>query len=108
MTHIRTHAKLIFMSTATTAKPEADILARLIRPENRDLTPEVAHWILQLRFPNSDMDRMNELAAKARTDSLSSEEEEQLHGYLTVGAMIDLMHSKARLSLNGSRGTGDG
>jgi hypothetical protein len=107
MTRFRSHAKLIIMS-ATTVNPEADILARLIRPENRDLTPEVAHWILQLRFPNSDMDRMNELAAKARTDSLSSEEEEQLHGYLTVGAMIDLMHSKARLSLNRSRGNEDG
>jgi hypothetical protein len=91
-----------------TTSAEADILSRLIRPENQNLSPEVARWILQLRFPDEDSARMNELASKARADSLTTEEEQQLHGYLFVGAMIDLMHSQARHFLNESKENGDG
>ena len=47
---------------------------------------------------------MNELAAKSRSDSMTDDEEKELHGYLFVGAMIDLMHSKARLSIVESGG----
>lgn len=86
------------MSTATSS-PEAEILARLIRPEDPDFTPEGARSILAIQFDEADTQRMNELAAKARDGALSGAEEAQLHGYLFVGAMIDLMHSKARISL---------
>ncbi len=78
---------------------ESEILSRVVGPENPGFTPEVARSILELRFNKSDTDRMNQLAAKARKGSLSDEEESQMHGYLFVGAMVDLMHSKARLSL---------
>ena len=43
---------------------------------------------------------MNLLAAKAREGVLREEEESQLQAYLFVGTVVDLMHSKARLSLN--------
>ena len=36
---------------------------------------------------------------KPRLGDLSGEEESQLDAYLFVGGMVDLMHSKARLSL---------
>ena len=45
-------------------------------------------------------DRMNALADKARQGTLSRGEESQLDAYLFVGAVVDLMHSKARLSLS--------
>ena len=51
---------------------------------------------------------MNQLAAKARKGYLNEEEESQMHGYLFVGAMVDLMHSKARLSLRNFAGDTDG
>ena len=84
---------------ATIASQETEILARVIGPDNPSFTPAVARSILQLRFSETDTERMNQLAEKARQGILTDEEQSQLHGYLFVGAMIDLMHSKARLSL---------
>ena len=87
---------------------ESEILARVVGPENPDFTPDVARSILSLRFSEADVDRMNRLAAKAQEGVLSEAEESQLHGYLFVGAMVDLMHSKARLSLKNCTAGPDG
>jgi hypothetical protein len=81
---------------------ETEILSRVIGPENPAFTPEAARSILQLRFTDADVEQMNRLASKAREGTLSEDEQSQLHGYLFVGAMVDLMHSKARLSLKKS------
>ncbi|MFV1969005.1 MAG: hypothetical protein ACC628_26595 [Pirellulaceae bacterium] len=87
---------------------ESEILSRVVGPENPGFTPEVARSILELRFSEADRERMNQLAAKARKGPLSGEEEAELHGYLFVGAMVDLMHSKARLSLRSCAAGSDG
>lgn len=42
---------------------------------------------------------MNELAEKNRAGELTAEEQTELHCYLRVGSLLDLLHSKARLSL---------
>jgi len=91
------------MNPAVTS-PETEILSRVVGPQNPSFTPEVARSILELRFSDSDVDRMNELAAKAREGTLSDDEKSELHGYLFVGAMVDLMHSKARCTLRRSAG----
>jgi hypothetical protein len=83
---------------------EAEILTRVIGPDNPSFSPDAARSILRIGFADPDIARMNELAAKARNDALTEVEAKQLHGYLFVGAMIDLMHSKARLSLQKSDG----
>ena len=83
----------------TTLSAEAEILGRLIGPDNPSFTPDAARSILELRFADSDTDQMNLLAVKAREGSLTAEEADQLHGYRFVGAMVDLLHSKARLTL---------
>jgi hypothetical protein len=87
---------------------EAEILTRVIGPENPTFTPDAARSILELRFTETDKARMNQLAAKAREGALTADEEQQLHAYLFVGAMVDLMHSKARISLRQSSGDGHG
>lgn len=78
---------------------ETEILARVIGPENPDFTDAAARSILALRFGDADIQRMNALAAKARDGLLNEDETSQLHAYLFVGTVVDLMHSKARLSL---------
>ena len=93
---------------ADTTTPETDILSRVIAPGDPSFTPEAARSILELRFPDSDIARMNDLAAKAREGNLSREEESQLHGYMFVGSLVDLLHSKARLSLKKSVSEADG
>jgi hypothetical protein len=43
---------------------------------------------------------MDELAAKARTGSLSEMEEAELGNFMQLGWFLDLLKSKARLALN--------
>ena len=81
------------------ANSEAVILGRAIDPENGNLSPEAARSILEMKLPDSDHRRLHELAAKAADASLSSEEQEELENYRHVGRLLELMKSKARLSL---------
>ena len=43
---------------------ETEILSRVIAPRDGKLTVEVANSLLSLRFPDCNIDRMNELAEK--------------------------------------------
>ena len=86
-------------SHAATANHESAILSRLIQPENSDLRPEVAEYLLDLNFRPADLDRMNELAEKAAAGALSEDESGELEGYNHVGHFLALLQSKARLSV---------
>lgn len=81
------------------ANTEAAILSRVIDPEVATLSLEAARSILSLGFPQSDIDRMNELAAKNRGGTLSSAEDAELNSYLHVGRFLALIQAKARKSL---------
>jgi hypothetical protein len=77
----------------------AEVWERTIRPDEANLTRDAAEYFLKLRFTDADKARMNELAAKAREGSLTENEEAELGNYMQVGWFLDLMKSKARLSL---------
>ena len=83
-----------------TLNSEAAILKRLIEPDKDDLNPEAANYILRLNFREPDMERMDELAAKAREGTLGSDEQAEVENYEHVGHMLALMQSKARRSLS--------
>lgn len=85
--------------TATTYSTPTDILGRLIDPQNPTFTLEAAQSVLALQFPPPDVTRMNKLAEKAPDALLLVSESEELNNYLSIGAVLDLMHSKARISL---------
>ena len=87
------------MSSITIPDRGAEILARMINPEQSGMSAEAAREILEFKLPPSDRDRVNELAAKAREGTLSADERAELDEYERVTAMIELMQSKARLSL---------
>ncbi len=81
---------------------ESTILTRLIAPKTGNLGSEAAKALLGLSFPDSDIARMNELAAKNRVGSLSASEREEMESYSRVGNLLNLLQSKARRSfLNG-------
>jgi hypothetical protein len=84
---------------ATTGSTEAAILARMVHPEQADLTSEAARALLQLRIDQADLDRMHELAVKNQDDALTPAEKTELESYLRVSYFVDLMHAKARLTL---------
>ncbi|HEY7330738.1 MAG TPA: hypothetical protein VH592_24065 [Gemmataceae bacterium] len=87
------------MQTTNGAEAEAAILTRLVKPNRADFSPEVAEAILKLDFDQSDRDRMHELAVKNGEGHLTRAEEEELNSYLRIGYFVDLIRSKARISL---------
>jgi hypothetical protein len=89
--------------TALPSISEAAILARLIRPEDDNLTPEAAEGLLRIKFEQRDLDRMHELAVKNQDGELTPREREEMENYRHVGFLLDLMHSKARLALKKHR-----
>lgn len=83
----------------TVENTELAILGRVLDVQNGDLTPAVAQSWLRLHLPQTDERRLLELSAKAKTDQLEPGEKALLENYLHVGRLVDLMKSKARLSL---------
>jgi copper oxidase (laccase) domain-containing protein len=87
------------MQTTHAAAAEAAILSRLVKPSRADFTPEVAEALLKLDFDQTDRDRMHELTVKNQEGILTKAEEEELQSYRRIGYFVDLIRSKARISL---------
>ena len=56
-------------------------------------------YVLTLGSSERDKARMHDLAVRNQDDALTPAEKDELETYLRVSMMIDLMHAKARLSL---------
>ena len=82
-----------------TAESEAEIWSRTIQPENGNWSAEAARALLALKLPAADVERVNELSAKAREGTLTPDESRELDNYLNVGRTLELLKAKARLSL---------
>lgn len=78
---------------------ELALWARLFEPVPAALAPDVARFLLTLQFPSADVNRMNQLAEKARDGALSLEEQIELDDYERVGHVLSLLKSKARQTL---------
>ena len=78
---------------------EVGILSRILDAQNGNLPREAARSWLALSLPDADKARLQDLSARAKEEALSADEAVLLENYLHVGRLIDLMRSKARLSL---------
>ena len=87
------------MTDTMVANTQADIWGRLIDSEKADISPEAARAFLALGFKQGDRNRMNFLAARARTGRLTDAEKFELDEYLQAGDVLALLKSKARQSL---------
>lgn len=87
------------MSALNTTDHAGAILARIIEPEQGDLSEAAAKAILQFRLTEADRNRVNELAASARAGTLTEEERSELDDYERVTALIEFLQSKARRSM---------
>ena len=85
--------------TIATESGGAAILNRVLKAHASRFTPEVARSILQFKFDQIDIDRMNALAEKNRLGILTETEQQELQSYLLVGNLLDLLHSRARSAL---------
>ena len=83
-------------SRVITPNTEAAILARIIQADEQEHTPDAARYLLSMRLPSNDEERVNELSEKARAGSLSEAEDQELDSYLHIGSLLAVMQSKAR------------
>ena len=81
---------------------EIAIWERVIHPDRGDLPADAARFFLGLSFDASDLERMHELVAKNQQSALDADEAEALRNYRQIGLAIDLLRSKARLTMQQS------
>lgn len=80
----------------------ADIWQRVMRFQQAP-SAATARALLKLRFPESDQQRMGELATKARAGTLTPAEDQEADAYEQIGCLLDMVHSQARRALNRPR-----
>ncbi len=78
---------------------EAAIWARLLQAQRHELSPEVAEYLLSIGFGETDRERMQQLADRSESGTLTDEERTEFDSYLHIGNLIAVMQSKARLVL---------
>ncbi len=105
MAETKHHSSVALQDVPAFSASEAALWGRLLDHIDAVLSPEAASYILNLRFPQSDIDRMQELAEKARAGALTLEEHIEMDNYERVGQVLSLMKSKARKSLRKIRAT---
>jgi hypothetical protein len=89
------------MSSSTIpASPEADILNRLVSPDEGSFPPEAAAALLTLKFAATDIACMERLAERSQAGTLTPEERRLMEVYNHIGHFLALIKSKARKSLN--------
>ena len=81
---------------------EAEIFGRIVHPEDGNLPQEISQFLLNLRFETEDVTYMNELAEKNNQGLLNETERQEMERYLRVGNFLNLLHAKARRSLQNS------
>lgn len=87
------------MTTVIHDFPDTQIFERVIAPEDPSLSPQLAYEILKWRFPESDHESMDELAAKARAGTMTEQERLEAESFDRVGSFITILKSKARRTL---------
>jgi hypothetical protein len=75
------------------------IWSRLLASADGPIPPEMAHFLLGLRFPEVDQARLAVLTAKAQAGTLTPDERAENEEYLRAGHLLALLKSRARLAL---------
>ncbi|OAI51572.1 hypothetical protein AYO44_17050 [Planctomycetaceae bacterium SCGC AG-212-F19] len=87
------------MAKSTTIT-EANILEKVIAPNEAELSPEGARALLGFKFDRATTQTIRKLLRANNRGRITAEDRLVLEKYLRVGQLLDLLHAKARLSLN--------
>lgn len=77
----------------------ADIFERLVQPDSGNFSPELAQYVLSMRFAPDQVARYEDLAGRVQEDKLSADEQQELEAYVQANAVLGMMKAKARRSL---------
>ena len=78
----------------------ADIFEQLVQPEDAIFSPELAQYVVSLRFSPQQIARYEKLAERVQDDYLTVEERAELDAYVHANAILGIMKAKARRSLD--------
>lgn len=76
-----------------------EILKRIILPNKETLPEAVAREFLGYRFDDTDRERMEALAEKARLGTMMPDDMIEASGFERIGSLLGILQSKARRSL---------
>lgn len=76
--------------------PELAIWERVFVPDSDQITPEQARYLLDVRFPKTDIERIHVLSAKANEETIADEEQRELDRYIHVGHLLSILKAKIR------------
>ena len=77
----------------------ANILQRIIEPQRGGFSSEHAQYVLSLDFSNDEQARYAELAQKVQDGGPTNLEEAELNEFVATNALLTILQSKARISL---------
>jgi hypothetical protein len=77
-------------------KPAVEKLRSVLARTQHGLTKPLAEAILNLDFPDDEVDRMDELSVKANEGTLTSEETVELQSYIDVETQVAYWQAKSR------------
>lgn len=89
-----------FMET-TIPTTATEILDDVIQPLEPSLVPEFARLALTLNLSDTAQEKIRQLLLRNNAGTLEAAEKAALENYLLVGQFLDLLHVKARASLQG-------
>ncbi len=78
-----------------------EILDDVLQPLEPSLVPEFSRLVLMLNLSDTAQERIRQLLQRNNAGALDSAEKTALENYLLVGQFLDLLHVKARVSLQG-------
>jgi hypothetical protein len=78
---------------------EVEILARVLGNHPGKLPPQMARYVLTLKFSDGDKARIHDLAVRNQEDALSAAEKDELFAYAKAGTLVSILKSKARRAL---------
>lgn len=84
---------------------EADILEKVVSLLGERLHPEAARSLLRLKFDRETTNKIRQLLQKNNRGTITVEERLALEKYMRVGQFLDLLHAKARFSLEETTGS---
>ncbi|HEX4796460.1 MAG TPA: hypothetical protein VH370_21905, partial [Humisphaera sp.] len=71
----------------------------LVAPSRGGFSPQLAQYVLELKFSSKDQTLYQRLSAKARAGKLTAAEKDALDDLLTAADVLAILQSKARVSL---------
>ncbi|MCI0536245.1 MAG: hypothetical protein L0Z50_13545 [Verrucomicrobiales bacterium] len=78
---------------------EAAMLSRAFEAAGGPMSKSAAEEILKVKFPKRDVARMNALIEKAQERRLTEQEKVEAECYSRVGHFLEVLQSRARISL---------